>query len=184
MPIKRYNGSGQITQAVKRWTGSAWVKQQVKRWTGSAWVNVSEPPPVYTWTVWGVKTVTIIDTYRMYVDGEREVRTGDDEQGTVATSYTFDSVTGWFTLSGEANLWSNGGGYRESGGMLEVIRVVPDEFNPRTGMAYITSYGVEPDQTRTEQQRDEQDPRGTVTSENPSAYPSNGIQGGLWYVKL
>lgn len=179
MPIKRYNGSGQVSQTARRWNGSAWVKQLVKRWNGSAWVTVSAT--LHTWQKWSVKTEITVLSYTLVYYSETQSGIGDDDQTTVATDYTFDTSTGWITLTGSANLWENGGGYSESGGDLEVINVVVGS-NPRAGTAYTTIYSVEPDQTSSEQVKDAY--LGTVTSYNPSAYPENGIQGGYWYVKV
>lgn len=179
MAIKRYNGSSQVTQTVKRWNGSLWVKQIVKRWNGSDWVNVSTK---YTWQKWSVKTVTTVQSYKLVSISTYDYGISDDSQETTATSYDFNTETGDLTVSGSANLWSNGGGYNIDDGNLEVKNVVVSGVDPRSGTVYVTIYDVQPDQTSSHQEKDAyiED----VTSYDSEAYPDDGQSGDYWYIKV
>lgn len=182
MPIKRYDGSGQVSQTARRWNGSAWVKQLVKRWNGSAWVTVSAT--LHTWQKWDVETTTTVTQYTQsggggtYLDPISSISTWR-----LASGYSFDSNTGAFTVSGDVSAVANGGGYELSGGDLNAYTVTPDGGNPDQCFVLLSVYTATPSAWSYDHSK------GTtryadVTSYNPSAYPEKGIQDGYWYVKV
>lgn len=185
MPIKRWNGSSHVTQEVKRWNGTAWVKQIVKRWDGSAWVTVSETPEptVYTWEKWNVIDTATPTSYADVADGASEIDPIDSTSTwRLATSYSFDTSTGTYTVSGDESAIFNGGGYAVNGSTLSEYVVTVDPGNPSVYNVTEAVHTATPDSYShvytkgTTQYTD-------VTSENPSAYPANGTPDNTyWYV--
>ena len=179
MPIKRWNGSSQVVQEAKRWNGSAWVRQVVKRWNGSAWVDVDSVTPVYTWEKWSVTA-----TPASYSDDTGGAvfleQIASISTWRLGTSYSFNTSTGAYTVSGDESAIANGGGYEMSGSDMNYYTVIINGGDPTLydvteykHTASVVSYDYSKGGT---QYTD-------VTSENSNAYPANGtLDNTYWYI--
>lgn len=184
MPIKRYNGSSQSVVTAKRWNGSAWVKQMVKKWNGSAWITVSAtpepppPPPTYTWKKYVLISELIIDSYAQTSSngGTEKYSIG----ATVYSSYGWDSSSGTYSSAGSITGIVSGG-YDGFGSTMTGYQFLYYDTDSSYAWFAITDYGAEIDSSHYEYSK------GTyiedVTSENASAYPTDGYINGYWYVK-
>lgn len=179
MPFCRKINGEWVPQTVARRINGDWTEQTKALREGGSWADLDPSPTVYTWKKYELIADMVIDSYAQTSSSGGTEKYGIG--GTVYTSYSFDASSGTYSSAGSTTGIVSGG-YDGFGASMAQYSFLYYDTDSNYAWFSVTNYGVEIDTSHYEYSRGSyiED----VTSDNASAFPTDGYINGYWYVAV